>query len=563
MKLRNPCRPAIRRTRSPLFKFDAGVRLTVRLAGLGVGVCVSACQAPLVGPAAVITYHQVGACNGIGTAGAGNTQAYVVFAIDRIDNTASGINFAFDPTKLYVAAGGQDKVNPQLPAAQQTFAPMNSQIAAATIPAGAPPRLFGNSAFGMVQVGTNASDGASEADRTSYFLNYNTGSSDPPVVFQKLNLGRALWPYTNNCNAINLSTGNFLYALAPVENTSIIPASIDSTTGNLTVGASVATNGTETIAIEPSGQFLYAVNFNSVSTFTINQANGALTKLGGDVAAASDSSGAAVDPSGSFLFVVSTAEDSIRTYKIAQPGGSLTTLPTMRLPAGTTPFAVVVEPTGRFLYTLNTTQQANASVSAFAIAQMGSANPGALTAIGTTSFPASFFGESIAASQGGGFLYVASIGGPVAGFSIDPQTGVLGSLAAVGSPWSAGPSPVGLETDPYGANLYVGNGAGGGTSNSTVWVLAIAAGKGNLNQVQSFPLQQSGLNVFDGLVIDRTGRFLYELSSFNNSQGAIFGYAVNGTNGTLTNLGSAPVNGQFFAGGLSGQTVIAATGRIE
>ena len=64
---------------------------------------------------------------------------------------------------------------------------------------------------------------------------------------------------------------------------------VDATTGALTEVAPAATagNGPYSIAVDPSGRFAYAANWSStnVSAYAINQATGALTPVGGPVAA--------------------------------------------------------------------------------------------------------------------------------------------------------------------------------------------------------------------------------------------------------------------------------------
>ncbi len=548
--------------RSVIDNMQAKTRLPACLAALAAVLGLASCQTPLAGPAAIITYHQVGACNVAGDATPAANQAFVIFAIDKIDNTQSGINFNFDPTKLYTNSGAADPIDPQVPATQQILG--GQQIGPATISAGNT-HYFGNSPFGMAEVATTAANGAAEANNVNYNLNYNTGTADPPILLQKLNLGRTIWPDTPHCSDINLGTGSFVYALAPTENSVIVPASINAQTGSLTVGTNATTPGSNTIALDPSSRYLYAVNSASISTFKIDQSTGNLTKFGGDVGAAFDSGGAAVDPSDSYLFVTSNSEHTVRTYKIAQPaGGALTLIDTTPLPAGNSPEAVTVDPSGRFLYTLNSSYPIGTSITAFQIANANAAKPGFLTNVGTTTLPQGFTGQAIEASQGGQYVYAAAAYGPVAGFSINQQTGTLTPLTALGSPWNAGKNPLGLETDPYGAYLYVGNQAISGFPTNTMEVFSIAEPSGGLTPLQSFDLQQFGLAVFDGFAVDRTGSFLYELQGYNSTEGAIDGYAISPTKGTLTNLGSTNISGgAFYAGGSTNQTVIAATGTIE
>lgn len=72
------------------------VRLPVLLAALLAG-----CS-----PLATIKSHQVGACNdhqtGNTVVAVGKNAAYVVFKIESIDNTQTGVDFHFDPERLYI-----------------------------------------------------------------------------------------------------------------------------------------------------------------------------------------------------------------------------------------------------------------------------------------------------------------------------------------------------------------------------------------------------------------------------------------------------------------------------
>ena len=60
-----------------------------------------------------ITYHQTGACNGFvpsggGIVSAGPNAAFVVFGIEKLDNSGGNASFAFDPNKLFVQQGIRD-----------------------------------------------------------------------------------------------------------------------------------------------------------------------------------------------------------------------------------------------------------------------------------------------------------------------------------------------------------------------------------------------------------------------------------------------------------------------
>lgn len=156
-----------------------------------------------------ITYHQTGACNGgQGQSGdpstfynAGPNQAYVVFGIERIDNSQGTINFNFAPTKLFVNTTTRDFVDPRLSIYQWKLGPFASVPTTVTAGNNIGFAVSGQNAL-IVQ--TTATDGASEANKTNYFLSYNTAPGDLGVLFVKSDSKQTSWPYTPDCATISL-----------------------------------------------------------------------------------------------------------------------------------------------------------------------------------------------------------------------------------------------------------------------------------------------------------------------------------------------------------------------
>jgi subtilase family serine protease len=150
-----------------------------------------------------ITYHQTGACNGYvngsGGVSAGPNAAFVMFGIEKIDNSASSKPFPFDPTKLYVQQATQEFVDPGLSIYADIFGPF---AAIPTSVAGGFDMKFSPSAQTALVVQTVNSDGATEANNTSYMLRYNSAATDPPVLFSKSDAPP--WPLTQDCTTISL-----------------------------------------------------------------------------------------------------------------------------------------------------------------------------------------------------------------------------------------------------------------------------------------------------------------------------------------------------------------------
>jgi hypothetical protein len=165
----------------------------------------TACTTPPV----AITYHQTGACNGgQGQSGmpstfysAGSNQAYVVFGIERIDNSQGTSTFNFDPTKLFVNSTVRDFVDPNLSIYKYVlgpFASVNTSVTAGNNMG------FSVSGQNALVVQTVAADGASEANKTNYVLSYNTGAGDPGVLLVKSDSSQTSWPNTLDCATISL-----------------------------------------------------------------------------------------------------------------------------------------------------------------------------------------------------------------------------------------------------------------------------------------------------------------------------------------------------------------------
>jgi hypothetical protein len=154
----------------------------------------------------------VGACNGgQGQSGdpstfynAGPNQAYVIFDIEKIDNTTRSSVFNFDSTQVFTNSGSvKSSLDPTLMVYAQKLGPF--AVGNYTVAAGKDIGFFAG-AYGALVVQTSASDGASEADRVSYFLGY-TGSNSggvPPVIMSNTQSSVTSWPYTPNCADISL-----------------------------------------------------------------------------------------------------------------------------------------------------------------------------------------------------------------------------------------------------------------------------------------------------------------------------------------------------------------------
>jgi 6-phosphogluconolactonase (cycloisomerase 2 family) len=205
-------------------------------------------------------------------------------------------------------------------------------------------------------------------------------------------------------------------------------------------------------------KFAYAANLgsNNISAFRIGAASGALTKTG-------DFSGTnpfaiAVDPLGKFAYVGNEQVDVnnksvVSAFTIDSASGALTAVPGSPYTAGTNADSVTVDPSGRFVYVGNVNSN---DLSAYTITP----GTGALTPITLSSSPFLTGGTqpfSVAVEPAGKFLYVANqSSGDVSAIAINITTGALSSI---GSPIATGGSlPFSIAIDPYAFTIDASNG---------------------------------------------------------------------------------------------------------
>lgn len=160
------------------------------------------CSGPDPKPIATIKYHQVGGCNGYlqgnDAVSVGPHAAYVVFNIESIDNTQPSSDFNFDPSRLFINEGSREFVDPRLRFARDLSVFGTVPV---TVPHGQIRTLNG---FSIVVVSTTSENGSIEANRTNYFLLYNTQSTDPGILLNKTNSSQTSWPQTDDCRLIQL-----------------------------------------------------------------------------------------------------------------------------------------------------------------------------------------------------------------------------------------------------------------------------------------------------------------------------------------------------------------------
>src|SRR6266849_4011020 len=197
-------------------------------------------------------------------------------------------------------------------------------------------------------------------------------------------------------------------------------------------------------------KFAYVANESSanVSAYTINSTTGALSPVtGSPFAAGSFPFSVAVDPTGKFAYVANacgvtcTVSGNVSAYTIDSTTGALSPVPGSPFAAGSTPIAVAVDPSGKFAYVANAN---STNVSAYTINN----TTGALSPVPGSPFAAGAAPRSVAVDPSGKFAYVAnqccnvfcSVSGSVSAYTIDSTTGALSPVP--GSPFAAGTFPL-------------------------------------------------------------------------------------------------------------------------
>jgi 6-phosphogluconolactonase len=314
-------------------------------------------------------------------------------------------------------------------------------------------------------------------------------------------------------------------------------------------------DGPSGAAVDPGGKFLYVANPYSrsdtkyISAYTIGTTSGALTAVTGSPFAVAGLGtaldGVALDPAGKFLYVglPTGAPDAsgVLALTINASSGVLTGFarPTNVNYAG--PFALVVSPTGKFVY--------GAGGDSGVFAYTANASSGALTAAPGSPSRAGIqsAGVAVAMDPAGKFVYVLNgspcnpsqcaysyvSGDSVSAYSVNASSGALTPIP--GSPFpDAGLGPSGAAVDPTGKFLYVSNASSGSVSAYT-----INASSGALTAVPGSPFFSG--NQPAAVAVDPSGKFLYVANNFSNT---ISAYTINASSGALT-----PVPGSPFATG--------------
>jgi 6-phosphogluconolactonase len=299
-------------------------------------------------------------------------------------------------------------------------------------------------------------------------------------------------------------------------NSSVVAYSFDAGTNTLTlIGEESTTNPATSVAVEPHGKYLYAAasglgTYNNIFCYEIDQSTGNMAPLApASYQAGLGTHALVIDPTGRYLYATNSnvAEYNVTKKKLNSETGALEIILNANA-TGTGPREMAVHPGGKYLYVAN---YGEASISGYSI----DGSTGNLTAIDSFATPTS--PNFIAISPRGDHLYVnyTSSNG-ISIYSIDEE-GVLTEESLI-SPFASGIGEglSGMAFNPTGKFLFIAN-----VTTDDITVCKADAVSGKLAEIQSSPFPaRSGPYA---LAIDPTGHFLF---TANKGEGNLTVYAI-------------------------------------
>lgn len=221
---------------------------------------------------------------------------------------------------------------------------------------------------------------------------------------------------------------------------SVLAYTINASTGALTsIGSFPAgsSNFITSISVDPTGNFLYAANFDNPSSnlvaFRINATTGALAHIS-TITASRAPRAVSIDLAGRFVYVTDLIDGGVSIYAINTTSGALTPVAGNPFVTGSGFFThVVFEPARNFAY------KANGGISAFALNTSGT-----LTPVAGSPFAVGSGTNSLAVGPAGRFIYATNASGTSNSVSVYSINATTGALTSIGTPVAAGTLPTSI-----------------------------------------------------------------------------------------------------------------------
>jgi 6-phosphogluconolactonase (cycloisomerase 2 family) len=275
------------------------------------------------------------------------------------------------------------------------------------------------------------------------------------------------------------------------------------------------------LAAHPSGRFVYVSNYvtaGSVSGFAVDPVTGALAAVPGSPIAAGDKPySVAISPSGAFLFAANFDSNDVSVYRIDPASGSLTSVGP-RVPVSS-PYMVAVSPGAEHVYIPSAN---DATVSAFEL----DGTTGALTPIPGSPFAVPGISQSPTAPPGfgampgyvaldpsGRFAYVSGLASyEIIGYARNQATGALTLLPSF--PVPTAPEPFQIKFSPTASKLYVSSGGTPfGRVDGSIATFTVDSATGALTPSGTF-LSGSATASID---LTESGAFVYGANAYSDT----------------------------------------------
>jgi 6-phosphogluconolactonase (cycloisomerase 2 family) len=386
-----------------------------------------------------------------------------------------------------------------------------------------------------------------DADHLDVNLTLAAGSYDTVVQAWDNCGGVGKTPVNITVTGSALPPPRFLYSSANAN--LVYEYNVDPSTGAITPTSqgTVATGSQPgRIASDQGGFRLYVLDLGSsdVSAYFINRDDGSLQPVPGSPFAVTGIPDAVVvHPSGDFIYVtsyVSSTENYVYAFAV-QSNGSLLPVSGSPYPTGNDPAAAVIDPTGSFLYVSAFIAD---SINAYSIDKSNgtlTTVPGEPFALPGVTAPALGAFDLAIVPGGKQLLAPEENSGAIAVFNINSTTGALTNApnSPVVDPRQVPEEPediTSISVDPMNRWWYLYESIPEELPSGDIATLMPQGGTP----------ERTGQQCGDLVRADPSGKFVYALGNTDgsgaceNSAGAILGYSVNQSNGTLTPLPGFP-----------------------
>ena len=277
------------------------------------------------------------------------------------------------------------------------------------------------------------------------------------------------------------------------------------------------------VTLDPTGRFAYVQDYygSTLFTYSIGSGGGLTLVTSNAIQASSFISMPLLPP---FVFVQNENENTPNTTTVlsTDSNGALLPVPLSPFITSLVDIGPAVDPTGKFVYEISYT---NNTVSVYGIGSTGSLT--ALSTVATGNEP-----YAVAPDPTGRYIYVVnSLDWTVSGYTVG-STGIL--TPVTGSPFATGGVPVAVAVDRSGKFVYVVN-----NYDNTVSAYKIGS-TGALSPVPGSPFATGSGS--SSVAVDPVGNFAYVGNENSNTVSA---YSI-GSNGALTPVSGSPfTTGQF------------------